>query len=625
MDVLTIALAPECDLRYERMFAYLQEDVTRKHATVDFALRLLCDSPVEFMTRRRCFDNDATLVAAGLLRLVADPQQVYPTLLAHFLRIDPQVTKYLLGFTGLDNRLSAFCRLLEVRRSLNEAPIQEHVKHGLREVGGLNGNALGPQLLYFRGPVGSGQLPAAEGIAFEMGTGLIKADLTLAPNDPEALRASLAALVRECTLRDYLLVVVGLDGFRTAERRQAYRILQSALAWSGANVVLCGEQPWTSASGDTVEPIEIEFEGSTFSNRRQCWENSLNDRQVIADAADVETLAAQFRLSPEQIASSVAGARSRAQWRSAAHESENNNQTQPIRASRADLFAGARAQSGRWLSNLAIRINPLYDWDDIVLPPDTLLQLREISQRVAHRPRVFEEWGFDRKISYGKGVNVLFAGGSGCGKTMSAEILAHDLGLQLLKVDLSGVVSKWLGETELHIRRLFEAARDSNSILFFDEADALFGKRSEVHDSHDRYANIEISFLLQQIEQYDSVISILASNLSKSIDEAFLRRLTSTIHFPFPDTDGRLRIWNKVWPSADILSPDVNLEYLAERFRLSGGNIKNIALAAAFLAVEERRLVSMEHLLHAIKREYQKMGKVISVEETALPATRQAI
>ena len=201
-------------------------------------------------------------------------------------------------------------------------------------------------------------------------------------------------------------------------------------------------------------------------------------------------------------------------------------------------------------------------------------------------------WGFGRKLAQGKGVTALFAGPSGTGKTMAAEVIAGELGLDLYKIDLAGVVSKYIGETEKNLDRIFAAAEDANAILFFDEADALFGKRSEVRDAHDRYANIEIAYLLQKMEEYDGV-AILATNLRSNLDEAFVRRLAFTVHFPFPDEADRRRIWRGIWPAATPLAADVDLDFLAAQFKLSGGNIKNIALAAAFLAAADGRPVAM--------------------------------
>jgi len=230
--------------------------------------------------------------------------------------------------------------------------------------------------------------------------------------------------------------------------------------------------------------------------------------------------------------------------------------------------------------------------------------------QVRHRRTVLERWGFDRQLAMGKGVNVLVAGPSGTGKTMAAEIVAEDLGLELYKVDLSTMVSKYIGETETNLDRIFVAAREANAILFFDEADSIFGKRSEVKDAQDRYANIEVGYLLQKMEEYDGVV-MLATNLRKNMDDAFIRRMHVTIDFPAPEEPDRLRIWRKVFPEEAPLADDVDLTFIARQFKLSGGNIRNIALLSAFLAAEDGDSIHMSHVVRAIKREYQKLGKLI--------------
>jgi SpoVK/Ycf46/Vps4 family AAA+-type ATPase len=273
------------------------------------------------------------------------------------------------------------------------------------------------------------------------------------------------------------------------------------------------------------------------------------------------------------------------------------------------LYQSCRAQCNRKLSDMAQKIVPHFSWCDIVLPQDKVLQLKEICSYVKYRYVVYRDWGFDRKLSLCKGLNVLFTGPSGTGKTMAADIVANALGLDLYKIDLSCVVSKYIGETEKNLNRIFKEAETSNAILFFDEADALFGKRSEVKDSHDRYANIEINYLLQKMEDHEGIV-ILASNFRKNIDEAFTRRMHFSIDFPFPDEEYRLRIWERIFPAETPRCTDIDYDFLARRFKISGGNIKNIALSAAFMAAENSKEVNIKHIIMATKRELQKMGKL---------------
>ena len=208
-------------------------------------------------------------------------------------------------------------------------------------------------------------------------------------------------------------------------------------------------------------------------------------------------------------------------------------------------------------------------------------------------------------------MTALFAGPSGTGKTLAAEVVARELGYDLFRIDLSAIVSKYIGETEKNLDRVFASAENANAVLFFDEADALFGKRSEVKDAHDRYANIEISYLLQKMEQFDG-LAILATNLKQNLDDAFVRRLTFSVNFSFPEESERHRLWEALWPSLAPRADDVDLNWFAQEYRLSGGNIRNTVLAAVHLAAANGQVVSRDHLLHATRREYQKLGKTIA-------------
>jgi SpoVK/Ycf46/Vps4 family AAA+-type ATPase len=280
----------------------------------------------------------------------------------------------------------------------------------------------------------------------------------------------------------------------------------------------------------------------------------------------------------------------------------------------ADLNAASRRHSDQRIGASATKINPQYGWDDIVLPPDQKEHLREICNYFSNRAIVYESWGFQRKTDLGKGLNVMFAGQSGTGKTMAAGIMANELGLDLYKIDLSGVVSKYIGETEKNLDRIFDEAQDSNAILFFDEADALFGKRSEVKDAHDRYANIETSYLLQKMDEYQGIV-VLATNYRKNMDDAFIRRMHFSVEFPIPEEPDRLEIWRRVFPEEAPMNGDVDRDFLARQFKIPGGNIKNIAVSSAFLAAQDRAPIGMAHVMLAAKREFQKMGKLLLESE----------
>jgi SpoVK/Ycf46/Vps4 family AAA+-type ATPase len=261
---------------------------------------------------------------------------------------------------------------------------------------------------------------------------------------------------------------------------------------------------------------------------------------------------------------------------------------------------------------LAESIETRAHWDDLVLPEDQYQMLREIAAQVRQRLKVYESWGFGARSARGLGISALFSGPSGTGKTLAAEVIAGHLQLDLYRIDLSQVVSKYIGETEKNLRAVFDSAEQSGAVLLFDEADALFGKRSEVRDSHDRYANIEVSYLLQRMESYRG-LAILTTNIRGALDVAFLRRIRFIVSFPFPDTELRTRIWSHIFP-AETPTHDLDFNKLA-RLNVTGGNIRNIALNAAFLAADLGEPVSMSHLLRTARSECLKIEKQTSAAE----------
>jgi AAA+ superfamily predicted ATPase len=619
VDLILIALAPEFDLRYERLYAYLQDDVTRRWPSVDLALNLLCRSAEAKLARRAHFGADAPLIRHGLLQLIPDPHQLQPPRLAHYLKLDEQIVRLLLAQRTLDSRLAPFCRMVEPAVSLDELPLDAERTRALPALLSQARESGQPLRLYFHGPRGAGKRRAAEALAGAVGARLLAVGLARIPAADADLEHVLKLLFREAWFQDAVLYLDDLDALRGDERGASYQRVLAALAEDAGITILAGAQPWAPAGHGPMGVIVMPFRIPDFAGRRACWQTSLAAHGVALAPDALAGLADRFRLTPEQIGDATATVCNYARWRAAGAPLADPPSHSSDRPTIRDLFSAARAQASHDLGTLARKTEPVYTWDDIVLPDESLAQLRELCSWVAHRHRVLGDWGFGRKLSHGKGVNALFSGPSGTGKTMAADIIANELGLDLYRIDLSGIVSKYIGETEKNLARIFSAAEDANAILFFDEADALFGKRSEVRDSHDRYANIEISYLLQQMEQYEG-LAILATNLRQNMDEAFVRRLAFVIEFAFPDEASRRRIWVGSWPASTPLAADVDLELMARQFKLSGGNIKNVALAAAFQASASGGPVTMAHLLRATAREHQKLGKVLSAAELNSPA-----
>jgi AAA+ superfamily predicted ATPase len=604
-DVLLICLGPEIDPRYERLYAYLQDDVTKKHPSVDLVLNLLCASLDEKLVHRQHFTPDAPLLKHHLLSVFTDLSQHEVPLLGRHLKLDDRVVNYLFDSDDLDPQLVPYVRHISPQVRIEDLLLPDDIKHRLVKLVQQIGATQARPLFYFQGPYGVGKQTTAEALCGELGLGLLAVDGASLLNTQGADFKTLAHLAgREAWLQRAALYWTGFDALLADDKRVWLDILWRALEDWPEPIFLAGETAWEPA--DTVHTqtfVRVEFPHPNYTERIALWTRALNGH--IPDKSDVlSALATRFRFSGGQIVDAAATARNLARWRD------------PERGqiSTDDLYTACRLQSNRKLAAVAQKITPHDTWSDIVLPPDRMEQLREICNHVRFRARVYGEWGFDRKLSLGKGLNALFAGPSGTGKTMAAEIMAGELGLDLYKIDLSTVVSKYVGETEKNLARIFAEAETSNAILFFDEADALFGKRSEVKDAHDRYANIEISYLLQRMEAYEGV-TILATNLRKNMDDAFVRRMHFIVEFPLPNEQDRRRIWNQIWPDDTPLAPALDLDLMARRFELAGGNIRNIVLAAAFLAADDGQKVDMPHLIHATRREYQKMGKVVTEGE----------
>ncbi len=591
LNVILIALAPELDLRFEKLYAYLQDDVTRRRPTVDLTLQLLCPGLAAQVAARRSFDPEAALLRYRLVELSDESGNKQVPLLARTIKLDEGLIAFLLGEMRLDHRLRQVAEF--ETRSPNPLLSTEVATYLTRLI------ELAPES-FLCTLVGSDEV--------------IKRDLVLTLcrqfNLPllvlnlrslvlQTRQESLARLLeRECLMRGAVLYLAGYEVVAGEEAniqetvRAVSQLLktETVLTFISSNEMLAPQ-----IAGHSRLEFQLKLKQPSYSERKHIWETHLG---AAAVGFDLEGLSSRFRLNSGQVVAAAATARNRAAWR---------GETVPTLD---DLETASRVHSSHRLSSLAHKIEPVYRWSDLVLATDPFNMLREICEQVKHRSLVYGTWGFDRKLSLGKGLNVVFAGPSGTGKTMSAEIMAGELKMDLYKIDLSNMVSKFIGETEKNLERIFNEAGDSNAILFFDEADSLFGKRSEVKDAHDRYANIETGYLLQKMEEYDGIV-ILATNLRKNLDEAFVRRMHFMIEYPFPDEDDRFLIWSKVFPKDLPVGSTVDMRFMARQFKLSGGNIKNIGLAAAFLAAGDgAAAVEMEHLIMATRREYQKLGKL---------------
>ncbi|MCU1345334.1 MAG: ATPase central domain protein [Acidimicrobiia bacterium] len=561
IEALLIALAPDLDPRFEKLYGYLHDDLTRRRASPSLVLELTGTSAFD-MAGRAAFLSSSPLLRHGVISLDATDRP----LLTRSMRVADRVVDHLLGS---DKAELAVARLVP-RTVVRPSPEAD----GYGRVLGRGGH------LYVR----DGALAVGAAAAELAGKAALAIDLNLLRADDDAT-AILDAIVLEARLRD-LTVVAG--PVEILVERQAWAAL-ARLADDDRPSVLVGAGPW-DGRWSMVPRLVVDAEASSGADRAQLWRDA-----GAGDLSDHTALAA-FKVTPDQADRAVETAR----YNAIRHE-------RPVQV--VDVMRGARNLNTTGLERLARRVVPAITFADLVLPPSVAILVAEIELRARRRTEVSARFGLGTGRADGKGVTALLSGPPGTGKTMAAEAVAGALGFDLYVVDLATVVDKYIGETEKHLDRVFREAEGVNGVLFFDEADALFGKRSEVSDAKDRYANLEIAYLLQRMETFEGV-TVLATNMGANLDEAFVRRLDVVAELPAPDAEARRQLWDRALGRRLPRADDVDLDLLADRYELSGGHIRNVGLLAAFLATEDGGPVTMTHLLTALGREMRKSGRL---------------
>ncbi|UFH59990.1 ATP-binding protein [Sulfurovum mangrovi] len=520
--LISILFAPELYAKYEKIYAYLQDDLNRPYPTVQLLEMLLCNTAEQSQALYNYFITPSKLTMLYLIEFASEENN--ELLFRRPLRLSASLRNYLLGDLHIKGALQSYCRVLEpVEDAACNLEMQSDRRHII--------NLYGYDDVQKR--------TEAREIASYFGFGLLSVDSAEALKHEEDTDRLIAQLVRDALLSGTILYLEGFDTFledTTPYREKDLLETLEKLAWVS---IVSTKSAWS--------PAELSSDTSFHTIKET--RSGQNTRRVAV---------------------------------------ELNRYAQAIVSSNTQ--------------------------EDIVIPDKQRTQLHQVATHFTHQSRVFEEWGY-QKFFQSRGITLLFSGGSGTGKTMAASILANQLGLLLYKIDLSHMVSKYIGETEKNLSKIFELAQGSDVILFFDEADAIFGKRSEVKEAHDRYANIEVSYLLQKIEEYDGIV-VLASNFKENIDEAFLRRFRFIIDFPTPDAAHREEIWDKVLPET-LLTEPMDFSALANHFKLSGANIRNVALYAAFNAAEDQSKITKAHIVKALINEMEKTGSPFHEEEAA--------
>lgn len=574
--IVLLCAGVELDAGFARAVAFAQSDARQNFPSFGLAMAALPEphwsalSPAAPLRRWRLIEVNGT-----------------DSLTAGRIRIDERVLHYLVGVAHLDDRLAGLVEIVPSPAQL--PPSQQSQVDRIVRLWSSAVDAVLPAV-QLCGDEARSKRDVAAGACSALGLDLYAMSAHALPAHPAELDAFIRLWQREAVLGGCGLLIDchDADGNDAARQNAVARILEElrgVALLSGRGQRRVSQRPM----------LTLDVDKPTAQEQRALWKNFLGDKAASLNG-NLETLGAQFNFDTGAIRAACAVVHS---------------ETAPENVGQS-LWEVCRAQTRPQLDELAQRIMPAASWGDLVLPEAQKQVLREVAIHVRRRGKVYEEWGFAAASARGLGISALFAGPSGTGKTMAGEVLANELHLDLYRIDLSQVVSKYIGETEKNLRRVFDAADEGNAILLFDEADALFGKRSEVKDSHDRYANIEVSYLLQRMEAYRG-LAILTTNLKSALDSAFLRRLRFIVRFPFPDTAHREEIWRHVFPAA---TPTDALDFSRlARLAVSGGDIRNIALGAAFLAAEAGQPVCMSHLLQAAKNECQKLERPISESE----------
>ncbi len=602
LRLLVAAAAPALSVDAARLYAFAWADFAVKTPTAGFLAELVADTPGDIAEAVACFRPDGALVRHRLVVLKESPSWGAGAPRIHRPVVVPdRVVSLLHGIPEpLPPHLVPGPADAPDAADLPGATV-ERLRTGLLKA--LQ-DPRGRPTIVLMGPSQSGRRTLLSHVLDGTGWGLLGLDLESLPSDPDGLEAGLAEACREALVRRCMLLVrmESLAGGHGDPLLSQERVLKRVLAGHEGPLAVTIHQPMAVLARILDQPFEVALPSPAPEGQRRMWARALAASGCRSDDDLPDRLVRRFDVPSGTIFGAVEEARRRALLLSSGRKG--------IRIDLDDVVQAVRRRVDHSLGQYAEPFATTLSWDDVVLPDAVTGQLREVLAQARNRIRVLDDWGFRRLLSYGRGLSCLFSGPPGTGKTMMAAVLAADLGRELYRVDLSRVSSKWVGETEKNLARLFDEAERGQVILLFDEADSLFSTRTEVKTSNDRFANMEINYLLQRMEAYDG-ITILTTNFERALDEAFKRRIRFRIQFPMPDAGMRARLWRAVLPPGAPLAPDIPFDELGERFEMAGGNIKNAALRAAFRAADQGREIGLELLAAAGAEEAREMGILV--------------
>lgn len=595
--LVILALASELDHNLEMLIATLSEHRNVRMPTISLGLRLFAGTTGkqrEF--QKNCMNrwNILALLFEGMDRISNASVNEKESLFEYGLKLDYRVLSYIQDYESTDESLAGIVQYGYGEVKNKELLIHTHIADGMDC---LYKKGTGSEIFFLRGEYGAGKKMQAAKFCERHNRLLLLVDSHRLPEDTGELHSILRRIMREAILQgNAVICICDLEAEPDEEKidyRKAENILWGFHSWNGI-LMFTSCYEWDRKIQEYGRPVRKLMLPETTTEERMILWNAMLEKEDIPEDMDIEFLSDKYILSAGCIKNCIAEYKDRLQME------EKKPRTEW-------LLEACRNQIDHCLGKDAVRIRAQYTWDELVLPKAQKDMLKDACNQVLLHHHVYHRWGFEERIAYGRGVSMIFYGPPGTGKTMGAQVIANELKLELYKVDMSGVMSKYVGESEKKLGNIFEQAKKSQSILFFDEADVLFGKRTEQKDSNDKYSNASTAYLLQKIEEYEGII-ILATNLLQNFDNAFIRRFKFIIEFPFTDAARRKEIWQKVFPDK-VPIEDLDVNYLAEEFKFSGSQIKNVAVAAAFLAAGEHTEVSMKHILTGVKREMAKTGK----------------
>ncbi len=593
MSIVALLLAPELEHDLERVLSYALDDFTRKRPDIGFIARVLGAGDRAHADRVLLrFDDSSPLRRHGVVTV--GPQTAETSSLMRPVRLADRITGFLREHDTVDELVHGVARLGTRNMPLRDIVMNPELKTRIARA--MDGRSGAPRVL-LADPDGTGRSLVVEALMAQSARGCVKIDLGGILIEGR-VEERIAAAVREAALRDCAVILDGGTSIDKDVPRNLIQAIEDSLEDLAVPVVFTfvGHPTWLVQIVPTL--LELDVPSPTFRERLELWTRALPP--PLATPEQLETVASRYAFT--------GGTIKRAANRAASSAGLRDPDAPAVTLD--DLGDAARLMFSHRLGSMAQRIPTGFSWDDLVLPKDTLDALKEVVRFGRYKAFLLEEWGFAKKLPYGRGVSAILAGPPGTGKTMVAQLLARELGLDLYRIDLSQIVNKYIGETEKNLAKIFDEAESSHAVLFFDEADSLFAKRTEVKSSNDRYANLEVNYLLQRMETYDGV-TLLATNLEQGLDEAFKRRVRFSVQFELPEEEERRLLWRSMFPPAVPLAPDIDWDMIATKFEMAGGYIKKAALRAALRAAEGKRAITTADLLEAARLEYREMGRVI--------------